>query len=201
MRNITKIEKGKTYHIYNRGINGENIFKEDRNYFYFLKRWQDIVAPVTDTYAYCLLRNHFHFLLRIKQTDVVTVDPDTGKEKILDPTKQFANFFNSYAQSINKSYQRTGSLFEHPFRRIEVQSDAYFTRLIAYIHFNPQKHGFTDNYKLYPYSSYQSHLDTRPTQLNRKEVMEWFGSKNTFVDFHDSYRQFNDLNNLIYEAD
>ena len=118
MRDIVKVEKGKTYHIYNRGINGENIFVDDRNYAYFLKRWQDFIAPVTDTYAYCLLRNHFHFLLRVKSTDVLVKEPETGKEKILDPSQQFSNFFNSYAQSINKAHNRTGSLFEHPFRRI-----------------------------------------------------------------------------------
>ncbi len=201
MRDIVKVEKGRTYHIYNRGINGENIFIEDRNYTYFLKRWQDFLAPVTETFAYCLLRNHFHFLVRVKSADILVKDINTGKEKILDPTQQFSNFFNSYAQSINKSYHRTGSLFEHPFRRIEVQSDTYFTRLIAYIHYNPQKHGFIDNYKDYPYSSYQSHISKRPTKLNRQEVIDWFGNETEFISFHDSYREFSDLDKVVYEED
>ncbi|HLP50526.1 MAG TPA: hypothetical protein VK154_06545 [Chitinophagales bacterium] len=201
MRNIPKIEKGNTYHIYNRGINGEDIFKEKRNYSHFLNRWQDFIAPVTDTYAYCLLKNHFHFLLRVKNEDVVFVDEVTSKSKILDPTQQFSNFFNSYAQSINKAGNRTGSLFEHPYRRIKVDNEAYFARLVTYIHYNPQKHGFVDDYKQYPYSSYASHLSSKPTKLNRREVIDWFGNENKFVEFHSSYRDFKDLGDLAYEAD
>jgi len=57
---------GQYYHIYNRGNNRENIFVEERNYRYFLKLYVKYIEPVADTYAYCLLRNHFHFLVRIK---------------------------------------------------------------------------------------------------------------------------------------
>ena len=54
------------YHIYNRGNNSENLFLEKRNYPYFLSLYQKHIAPVTDTFAYCLLRNHFHVAGRIK---------------------------------------------------------------------------------------------------------------------------------------
>ncbi len=60
MSNPIPLEPGKYYHIYNRGNNRENIFKEDRNYAYFLKLYVFHVGPIADTYAYCLLRNHFH---------------------------------------------------------------------------------------------------------------------------------------------
>lgn len=49
------------YHIYNRGNNRENIFFEERNYRYFMELYAHHVAPVVETYAYCLLHNHFHF--------------------------------------------------------------------------------------------------------------------------------------------
>lgn len=201
MRNIPKVEKGKTYHIYNRGIIGENIFIEPRNYAYFLNRWQETIVPVTDTYAYCLLKNHFHFLVSIKSEDVFAVEDDNKQTKKLDPSHQFSNFFNSYAQSINKAYKRTGSLFEHPYRRIKVENEAYFTRLITYIHLNPQLHGFVDNYQDYPYSSYHSHLSSRPTKLNRRQVINWFGNEHKFIDFHSSYKNFKDLGSLAYEVD
>ncbi len=58
---------GQVYHIYNRGINGENIFIEDRNYHYFLDLYARHIAPVADTYAYSLLKNHFHLMVRIKE--------------------------------------------------------------------------------------------------------------------------------------
>lgn len=57
---------GQYYHIFNRGNGGEKLFREDRNYPYFLGLCAKYVEPVTETYAYCLMPNHFHFLVRIK---------------------------------------------------------------------------------------------------------------------------------------
>ena len=60
------LQPGEYYHIYNRGNNGETLFREQRNYPYFLKLYTKYIEPVAETYAYCLLKNHFHFLVRIK---------------------------------------------------------------------------------------------------------------------------------------
>ena len=64
--------------------------------------------------------------------------------------QHFSNFFNSYAKAINTAHQRTGSLFQNRFGRMKVDSDRYFTRLIHYIHFNPQKHGFVEDFRAVP---------------------------------------------------
>jgi len=53
------------------------------------------------------------------------------------PHQYFSNLFNAYTKAINKTYERTGSLFEKPVHRKLVTTDAYFTALIAYIHRNP----------------------------------------------------------------
>jgi hypothetical protein len=66
MSKPTPLRYGEYYHIYNRGNNRENVFIEERNYPYFLKLYAKHVEPIADTYAYCLLRNHFHVLVRIK---------------------------------------------------------------------------------------------------------------------------------------
>jgi REP element-mobilizing transposase RayT len=60
------LEPGCYYHIYNRGNNGEDLFREQRNYAYFFKLYAHLVSPVADTFVYCLMRNHFHLLIRIK---------------------------------------------------------------------------------------------------------------------------------------
>jgi putative transposase len=193
MRGIIPVERGKTYHLFNRGINGENIFIEERNYNYFLKRWEDLVTPVVHTYAYCLLRNHFHFLLCIKDEQVIEEDEFTGKEKILDPANQLAKFFNSYAQSINKAYGRTGSLFEHPFHRNLVENDVYFTRLVSYIHFNPQKHGFVEDYHDWKYSSYGILMNEHPTFINRKAVNQKFGGQENYLASHEIQNDFSTI--------
>jgi len=62
----TSIEADCFYHIYNRGINGELIFKSDRNYSFFLNKVVEFLTPVCDVYAYCLMPNHFHLLVKIK---------------------------------------------------------------------------------------------------------------------------------------
>jgi putative transposase len=185
------LQYGQYYHIYNRGNNRENIFIEERNYRYFLKLYTRYIEPITNTYAYCLLRNHLHLLVRIKtveeQEKTLRVSETlrvSGTFMPLDPGQQFGNLFNAYAKAINKAYQRTGSLFEHPFGRIPVTSDAYFVYLITYIHQNPQKHGFVDDFRLWPYSSYHTILSTKPTRLKRGEVLAWFDGPAEFQVLH-----------------
>ena len=64
--NPSPLHPGVIYHIYNRGVNGETIFKEKRNYEYFINLYVKHIQPVADTYAFCLLPNHFHSLGEIR---------------------------------------------------------------------------------------------------------------------------------------
>ena len=147
------LQPGKHYHIYNRGNNRENLFIEERNYPYFLRLYQHHVVPVADTYAYCLMRNHFHLFVRLKTAEEMS---DLYKKSDIwkVPTCAFAAMFTAYAKAINKAYGRTGRLFSEHFGRIEVTSERYFTNLILYIHLNPQKHGFVKDFRDWPWSSY-----------------------------------------------
>ena len=85
---------------------------------------------------------------------------------------------------MNRMYERTGSLFESPFKRIAVSNEAYFSRLVSYIHHNPQKHGLVSDFRDYQYSSYHSHLSLSNSRLNRNEVISWFGSIEEYQLFH-----------------
>jgi putative transposase len=102
----------------------------------------------------------------------------------LNPTQQFSNFFNAYAKAINKAYNRTGGLFQERFGRIPVRSDEYFACLVTYIHRNPQKHGFVDDFRDYPYSSYEAICSAKPTRLKRDQVLEWFSGRDWFLRTH-----------------
>lgn len=171
------LEFNRYYHIYNRGNSRENLFRKPDNYHYFLKLYTKHINPISDTFAYCLLPNHFHLLVRIKSPDEqdLTGFPEAYRSGLaLNPSRQFANLFNAYAKAINKAYSRTGALFQRPFGRIPVTSDAYFTQLIIYIHQNPQKHGLIDDFREWPYSSYHALLSSKPTRLQRETVLEWF---------------------------
>jgi len=172
-------EAGQFYHIYNRGNNRENIFIEERNYDYFLKMIKKYVLPIADVYAYCLLKNHFHFLIRIKDRDEL---PEKYKVKIHLP---FSDFFNAYAKSINKAYNRTGSLFQEHLQRNRVSDEKYLIQLIVYIHLNPLKHKFADNFETYRHSSYRAYLSNNETNIEREFIFGLFGGLGNFRFYHD----------------
>ena len=210
--NVEPLRPGKIYHVFNRGINGENLFKEERNYDLFLKKYAEHVYPIAKIYTYCLMKNHFHLMVEIRSSEEIRKhflkpgQDNSYTSKFIDDEaigkfagRQFGHLFNGYSQVINKTYARTGGLFEEPFRRIPVSTDTYFSALIGYIHFNPQKHGFVNDFKEYPFSSYQIHLLDMPTQLEREAVLKWFGGKDGYVRFHQGQWSESDLSELSLE--
>ena len=189
------IRCGTYHHIFNRGINGEDIFTEERNYTYFLTKYALYVYPVAQTFAYCLLRNHFHLLIRTRDAGEIlsNLNKQTGAEfgeieQVLLAEKcislQFSKLFNGYAQAFNKSNNRHGGLFEEPFRRKPIESDRYFGSVAHYIHMNPINHGFCTDLRLYKHSSYPSILTDKPSKLEREGILDWFGGKSGFEMAH-----------------
>jgi putative transposase len=175
------------YHIYNRGTNGENIFLEKQNYSYFLRLYEKHIVPIADTFAFCLMKNHFHLAVRTRSEGEITTKTDSLKPGFI--SSKFSNFFNAYAKSMNKKYNRTGSLFEHPFGRVQIQSDRQFWAVIAYIHQNPQKHGFVEDFRAWPYSSYGLIMNEKTTFLNRDAIINLFGSSKNYVVYHNELVQ------------
>ena len=157
------LDYGKFYHIYNRGINGCNLFRENENYEYFLHLYDKKISPVADTFAWALLPNHFHFLVRIKKKEeipefVEVRNPEGARSpvRVGTPAQQFSNLFNSYAQAINKRYHRHGGLFERPIKRKRIDNLVWLKRTILYIHNNPVHQGFCEHPLQYPWTSYRS---------------------------------------------
>lgn len=183
MRIIPPLEAGNTYHIFNCGINGTDLFKEKRNYYYFLRKYEEYCSPILETFCYALLKNHFHLMVRVKEK--IIVERKDGKGTIeLIASKQLSHFFNSYAQSFNKAYNRHGKLFEEPFRRKEISDDSYFTNLVYYLHFNLQLHGFVTDFRDWEFTSWQQLSGNDPCFLEREKVMDWFGGKEKFIVAH-----------------
>ncbi len=179
------VQPGQFYHIYNRGNNRQTLFLEARNYGYFLQLYARHVAPAAETYAYCLLPNHFHFLVKIRDLTgcgkpVRSVTCQVSRK----PSQCFSNLFNAYAKAFNKATGRSGALFQRPFGRIPVTCEAHLLWLVAYIHRNPQKHGLADDFRAWTYSSYPAFLSAQPTRLQRDEVLAWFDGPDGFEAFH-----------------
>jgi putative transposase len=217
---LIPLEYGKFYHVYNRGINGCNLFRDNENYEYFLHLYDKYISPVAKTYAWVLMRNHFHLLVRVKREEEIpfmvrlktqvpegltdtsgsaenlsaSLRPESVSKKY-KPSNQFSHLFNAYTKAINKRYHRTGSLFEHPFRRIKVRSEYHLKYLVYYIHHNPIHHGFCEHYLNYPWSSYLTMLSPKETKLSRDEVLNWFDEKKYFIHYH-SAEQIEKLNEL-----
>ena len=215
------LEYGKFYHIYNRGINGCNLFHKNENYEYFLLLYDKYIASVAETFAWVLMKNHFHLLVRIKQEEEISFmglsqtiegQEDTSmskknlsvsfrpesvlKRKKYKPVNQFSHLFNAYTKAINKRYHRTGSLFEHPFRRILVNSNDQLRYLVYYIHHNPIHHGFCDHFLDYPWSSYLTIVSPKETMLSRREVLAWFENQENYLSYHSKIEidKLSDLN-------
>ncbi len=201
---ITPLKFGQYYHVYNRGNNRQNIFLERRNYPYFLQLYIKYLLPVATTFAYCLLPNHFHFLLRTytkeeqraywfeQQRQQIgplsesgPISPAKPKPfKLTEPSRAFNNMFIAYTRAVNKATGRTGALFERPFGRKLVNSDAYFQTLIVYIHQNPQHHRFVNDFRDWKWASYGAFNSSGTSHIKRAEAIEWFGDMPSFLEAH-----------------
>jgi REP element-mobilizing transposase RayT len=195
---------GNYYHIYNRGNNGIDVFLENENYYHFLRLYAKYIEPIADTYAWCLLKNHFHILIRIKDKSEINESDltysTTEKPKVIEPSRQFSHLFNAYTQAINKRHKRTGSLFEKNFERKLVTTESYFQKLIFYIHNNPVHHGFVKQMNLYPWSSFESVVSEKPTLLKRNEVLNLYGNKEDFIYYHSQQQNTNEILEVLIES-
>jgi REP element-mobilizing transposase RayT len=194
-------------HIYNRANGHENLFIEAKNYWYFLEKYKLYISPIADTYAFCLMPNHFHAMIRLKKVEVIefknlveklqTNNSINTYSKVI--SNQFARLFSSYTQSFNKVYARTGSLFQPNLKRKRVKTEDYFVQLILYIHQNPIKHGFVKALEKWPYSSYQLYFDRFSSQKldsylsNKDLILELFGSIDEFKILHHDYQNIKSI--------
>jgi putative transposase len=195
---------GGIFHILSHAVGNELLFRNDENYRFFLAKYNQYISPVADTYCYCLLPNHFHFMIRIKNESAVK-EHFSIKKPAKDFSKanvpgfimeRFSNLLNSYAKSYNKVYRRMGSLFVDYLRRVEVNNSNHFGSTVFYIHKNPVHHGCCKKIEDWKWTSYHSLLSNKPTALLRDEVLDWFGSIEKFIEFHKQPIYLKGLENL-----
>ncbi|MCB2197696.1 MAG: transposase [Bacteroidetes bacterium] len=216
------LENDRYYHIYNRGNNYENIFIKEKDYLHFLKLLEIFILPVADIYAWCLMKNHFHLLVRIKEEKEIgylnsknakSENPEVKWATYLleKPTKeynrkpnvlqQFKHIFNAYASWFNINHPRRGSLFEFNYKRKLVESKKQLINLIVYIHCNPVHHGFVDDIIEYPWTSYDSILSDENSFIDNVRILNLFDDKENFKYVHRTKMNFlnQELNGLELE--
>ena len=164
------------FHIYNRGNNKGIVFFNDENYFYFLRLFKKHVSEIAEVYSYCLLPNHFHFLIKIKDVNELPEKYVKDESKLHQP---FSNLFNAYTKAINKNQQRTGSLFQRNYRKVKINDEKQLQNTIIYINTNSNHHGLED-YKSYKYSSFKALTSNGKTSINKELVGLYFDNVSNF---------------------
>ena len=180
-----QFEVGQIYHVYNRGNNRQKIFFKEENYLFFLRKVRKLLVPNCEILAYCLMPNHFHFLIYAKEK-TVSVD-DKGRNLFSEAIRKL---LSQYTKAVNIQEQRTSSLFQqntkakkmqtkscHEHRGTTVTSchDLHGTIIqdsaincFVYIHKNPLE---ITNYNLenWKFSSYLDYAGRRNGTLCNKE--------------------------------
>jgi len=203
---MEKMQEGSYYHIYNRGAGKADIFWSKNDFEKFFEKYVHYLYFSAETYAYCLLKNHFHFLIKVRtfseQEGLFRSIKDRYPEgtfygdnysefKPYPLSVQIRHLFNSYTRYVNTKMNRSGTLFEGTFKRIEISDDNHFNHIVCYIHRNPIHHRITRNYSEYLYSSYREFIDDIKDDffLNKQKVLDDFGGKQNFIKAHEEFKR------------
>ena len=189
---------GDIYHMYNQGNNKEQIFLSDRNYEYFIGKMKKHLLPYVDVLAYCLMPNHFHWLVHVKEEACLPsnmikpilkygVESDSYQQIL---SKEIGVMIRSYTRAINKQEDRSGSLFrkltkikktnELGFINSETEKHLegfrnYTGDCFNYIHQNPVKAGLTEKAQDWKYSSASDYLGLVENSICNKAMALRFG--------------------------
>jgi REP element-mobilizing transposase RayT len=169
---------GALHHIIVRGIEQRQIFRDDRDRDQFIQRLSDILTE-TDTpcYAWALMPNHVHLLLKTGLTPIATI---------------MRRLLTGYAVYFNRRHRRHGHLFQNRYKSILCQAEPYFRELVRYIHLNPLRAKLVEELKAldkYPYSGHSALLGKMKRDWQRVGyVLGFFGKRKS--DARKAYRQF-----------
>ena len=153
------------YHIFNRGNNKQKIFFSSDNYIYFLKKVEAHIYPCCSILAYCLMPNHFHFLVHSDKRTTATKLIGGKERNIL--SEGIRNTLSSYTQAINKQNTSTGSLFQQntKARPMVKGGKNYDLICLHYIHQNPVRAKLVTKMEDWPYSSFSDYCGLRTGTL------------------------------------
>jgi putative transposase len=198
---ITPILGDRYFHIFNRGNNGQQVFFTEENFKYFLRLFYQFMFPYVELLAYSLMPNHFHFLIKTKNSITLLKDgipsyTDNEVEIGKVVSNQFRRYFITYSMAINNQEKKTGSLFSKNFKRLEIEDEEYLRYVTFYIHINPQKHGWIEDFRKYTYSSWSAFNSNKTTHLNRNLLIELFGGHDEFQNYHQFLHEEREFNLL-----
>ena len=154
-----KFYPDKMYHVYNRGNNSRQLFLNYGNYVFFLQKIRDYFLPNCDILSYCLMPNHFHFLIQT-HTNL--------KEQSLN--QAVAIVLRSYSQGLNKQLQWSGSMFQQKTKAKEIETDAYGLTCFHYIHQNPLAAKLVSKMENWEFGSFKDYIGMRNGTLCNQQL-------------------------------
>lgn len=184
---------GEYHHIFNRGSEKRNIFTKPQDYKRFLQRFYyyqftepkpsfskyaksdlnsfkpDPEKKLVKVLCYCLMPNHFHFL--VKQLK------DNGVSNFL------SQISNSYTKYFNTKYARVGALLQGVFKNVRIETDEQLVHVSRYIHLNPVVSGLVKKPEEYEWSSYLEYITQNSFFSSLDEVMSLFSSTQKYQEF------------------
>lgn len=197
------------YHVYDRGIAKQDIFHSDKDYLrmidsisYYLDKiipmrlskidkneLKKILSiepkkPLIEIYAYCLMPNHFHILIRQLEDNGITIF--------------MKRLLNSYTRYYNVKNNRVGTIFQGRFKGILIDNDTQLLHLSRYIHLNPFVAGITKNISDYRWSSYNNYLMTEKTRIcHSNYIINMAGTNTRYTEFVENYASYAQELNII----
>ncbi|HHE38186.1 MAG TPA: hypothetical protein ENL20_06405 [Candidatus Cloacimonetes bacterium] len=182
--------KNQYFHFYNHAVENGLLFREDDDYLWFLDKFNlKLEKYPTSVFAYCLMPNHFHFLLR-QESD--------------KPIYQiFNDLNNSYVPHYNFKYKRKGRLYREPLQHIHIKKENYLIYLCQYIHYNPVKAGLVKELEDWKYSNYPEWIGLRNGKLyNNELLLAYFGNPREYkkqIKEHEKYMKEKEFGKLLFD--
>jgi len=193
-------EKGGIYHIYNKVVTGEKLFKKEEDYLSFLSKYEKYFSNYFETFAYCLIPNHFHFLVKVKNFEEINLKKENTNfaQKLLTKkatvdeflSHQASRMFSSIAISYNNRCipKRSGPLFKQGLKRVAQNTESQIIHQVCYLHHNPIHHKISSNYSDYRFSSYQAYLTESPSKVSRETCLQLMGGRDNFIKLHENFK-------------
>jgi REP element-mobilizing transposase RayT len=184
--------KNELFHIYNRGNNQQQIFFIPDNYIYFLEKVRKFISPHCDILAWCLMPNHFHFLIHADDRTIKTIQAGIQKRNIL--SEGIRNLLQTYTKAINKQNTTTGSLFQQNTKAkpVSTGTESYGITCMHYIHQNPMKAKLVSKMEEWPYLSFADYCGLRKGTLCNRELATLLFDTNAANFYDDSYKAISD---------
>jgi len=187
-----KLIENDIYHIYNRGNNRQQVYFYDDHYEHFIKLMKKNILPYCEMLAWCLMPNHFHFLIQANARSIMMIEDDSfPRQRFSQGIKQLLSM---YTKAVNLHMDFTGSRFQQKTRGKNVSEEQYATTAFHYIHQNPIKAGLVQRIEDWPFSSFNEYTGNHPTRLcNRQRAFDLIDTEPDTM-YNDTYDILSDFN-------